>query len=90
MVALQTESIFIDCFNQGVLRTPKNCATFLQVHSIEFETRYLEPTPHHHIVARMLRNLIAIYQKRDESKQAGRFQRLLSIIESMEAASSQD
>ena len=89
MVGLQTEPVFIDCFNQGVFFTQKDCAKFLQRHSVEFEARYLEPTPNHHIIARMLRNLIAIYQKRDEPKQGDRFQRLLSIVEGMDITSSQ-
>ena len=37
MVGLQSEPLFIDCFNQGALLTQKDCAKFLQKHSIEFE-----------------------------------------------------
>ena len=89
MVGLQTEPLFIDCFNQGALLTQKDCAKFLQKHSVEFEARYLEPTPNHHIVGRMLRNLIAIYQNRDKPKQAERFKRLLSVMEGMDTTFSQ-
>ncbi len=86
MVGLQTEPVFIDCFNQGVVLYQKDCAKFLQEYGVEFESRYLDPTPNEHILARMLRNLVAIYQNRDESKQADRFSRLLAIIEHMDIA----
>lgn len=89
VVGLQSEPLFIDCFNQGALLTQKDCAKFLQKHSVEFEARYLEPTPNHHIVGRMLRNLIAIYQSRDEPEQAERFKRLLSVMEGMDTTFSQ-
>jgi len=86
MVGLQTEPVFIDCFNQGVVLYQKDCAKFLQEYGVEFESRYLDPTPNEHILARMLRNLVAIYQNRDESNQADRFSRLLAIIEHMDTA----
>ncbi len=86
MVGLQTEPVFIDCFNQGVALYQKDCAKFLQEYGVEFESRYLDPTPNEHILARMLRNLVAIYQNRNESKQADRFSRLLAIIEHMGTA----
>ena len=89
MVGLQSEPLFIDCFNQGALLTQKDCAKFLQEYNIEFEASYLEPIPNHHIIARMLRNLVAIYQKHDESKQVDRFHRLLSIVESTDTTSLQ-
>ena len=88
MVGLQNEPLFIDCFNQGALLTQKDCAKFLQEYNIEFEASYLEPIPNHHIIARMLRNLVAIYQKYDEPKQVDRFHRLLSIVESIGTTSS--
>ena len=89
MVGLQTEPVFIDCFNQGMLLTQKDCAKFLQAYGIKLKAHYLEPTPNHHIVARMLQNLIAIYQKRDDPEQADRFQRLLSFAEGMDTTSLQ-
>ena len=90
MVGLQTEHVFIDCFNQGVVLYQKDCAKFLQEYGVEFESRYLNPTPNEHILARMLRNLVAIYQNRDESNQADRFSRLLAIIECMDMTRSKN
>jgi len=90
MVGLHTEPVFIDCFNQGVILYQKDCVKFLQEYGVEFESRYLAPTPNEHILARMLRNLVAIYQNRDEPKQADRFSRLLAIIERMDMTRSKN
>ena len=81
LVGLQTEPVFIDCFHQGVLLTEKDCARLLQDYGVEFERRYLEPCSHAHILARMLRNLLAIYETRQEATHGRRFRRLLTALE---------
>lgn len=81
IVRLQTEPVFIDCFNQGVILSQQDCAKFLQDYGVDFDSHYLDPISNKQILARMLRNLVAIYQKRDESQQAERFNRLLAIVE---------
>ncbi len=81
IVRLQTEPVFIDCFNQGVILSQQDCAKFLKDYGVDFDTHYLDPISNEQILARMLRNLVAIYQKRDESQQAERFNRLLAIVE---------
>lgn len=81
IVRLQTEPVFIDCFNQGVILSQQDCAKFLQDYGVDFDSHYLDPISNEQILARMLRNLVAIYQKRDESQQAERFNRLLAIVE---------
>lgn len=81
IVRLQTEPVFIDCFNQGVILSQQDCAKFLQDYGVDFDSPYLDPISNKQILARMLRNLVAIYQKRDESQQAERFNRLLAIVE---------
>lgn len=81
IVGLQAEPVFIDCFNQGVVLAEKNCAKFLEEYGVEFNRQYLSPITNKQILARMLRNLVAIYQKRDEIQHAERFTRLLAIAE---------
>ena len=83
MVGLRTEPVFIDCFNQGVVLSQGDCGKFLQEYGVEFESRYFAPTPNEHILARMLRNLVAIYENRDEPDHADRFSRMLAMIERM-------
>ena len=84
LVGLQTEPVFIDCFHQGTLLTEKDCARLLQNHGVEFDRRYLEPCSHAEILARMLRNLIAVYETRQEATEGRRFRRLLTALETRE------
>ena len=57
--------IFIDCFNGGALLTEKNCARFLTEAGYGFEDRFLQKSPARAILARMIKNLLAIYNKLD-------------------------
>lgn len=84
LVGLRTESVFIDCFHQGTLLTEKDCARLLENYGVEFDRRYLEPCSHAHILARMLRNLIAVYETRQEATEGRRFRRLLTALENRE------
>ena len=84
LVGLRTEPVFIDCFHQGTLLTDKDCARLLQNHGVEFDRRYLEPCSHAQILARMLRNLIAVYETRQETTEGRRFRRLLTALENRE------
>lgn len=84
LVGLRTEPVFIDCFHQGALLTEKDCARLLRDYGVEFDRRYLEPCSHAHILARMLRNLIAVYETRQEETHGRRFRRLLTTLENRE------
>ena len=81
MVGLRAEPVFIDCFNQGVVLNQKEVAKFLEEYGVEFDSRHLTPTPNELILARMIRNLLAIYEKRNEPQQAKRFSKLLAYLE---------
>lgn len=81
MVGLRSENVFIDCFNQGIVLSQHDVTKFLKDYGVEFEQRHLVPTPNEQIIARMIRNLVAIYHKRNEVGQAQRFTRLLALIE---------
>ena len=84
LVGLRTEPVFIDCFHQGALLTEKDCARLLRDYGVEFDRRYLAPCSHAHILARMLRNLIAVYETRQETRDVRRFRRLLTTLENRE------
>lgn len=84
LVGLRTEPVLIDCFHQGTLLTDTDCARLLQNHGVEFDRRYLEPCSHTQILARMLRNLIAVYEIRQETTEGQRFRRLLTALENRE------
>ncbi len=72
--------IFIDCFNGGALLTEKNCARFLTEAGYGFEDRFLQKSPTRAILARMIKNLLAIYNKLDEPLKKTRLPRFIEIL----------
>ena len=72
--------IFIDCFNGGALLTEKNCARFLTEAGYGFEDRFLQKSPARAILARMIKNLLAIYNKLDEPLKKTRLPRFIEIL----------
>ena len=81
IVKLQTQPVFIDCFNQGALLTQKDCEKLLQPYGVEFDRRHLDPCFSDQILARMLRNLIAIFENRREFTNREKFYRLFTMLE---------
>ena len=74
-------TVFVDCFNGGVFLQTKDCQQFLTEAGVGFEEAYLRDTPNDLILARMIRNLIGIYEKQDERKQVERLNGLMVSIE---------
>jgi regulator of sirC expression with transglutaminase-like and TPR domain len=72
--------IFIDCFNGGALLTEKNCTRFLTEAGYGFEDRFLQRSSTRAILARMIKNLLAIYNKLDEPLKKYRLPRFLEIL----------
>jgi regulator of sirC expression with transglutaminase-like and TPR domain len=72
--------IFIDCFNGGALLTEKNCARFLTEAGYGFEERFLQRSPTRAILTRMLKNLLAIYNKLDDPLKKIRLTRFVEIL----------
>lgn len=72
--------IFIDCFNGGALLTEKNCARFLTEAGYGFEDRFLQPSPPRAILTRMIKNLLAIYNKLDDPLKKNRLSRFVEIL----------
>ena len=72
--------IFVDCFNAGALLTQKDCVRFLTQAGYGFEDKFLDRSAPRAILVRMLKNLVAIYQKLDESVKEHRLVRFLDIL----------
>ena len=72
--------MFIDSFNGGALLSQKDCARFLEQAGYGFEERYLQKTPARSILIRMLKNLIAIYNKVEDVTKASRLTRFIEIL----------
>ncbi len=87
LVGLQTEPLFIDCFNRGRLLTEHDCARLVQHSGVAFDRRDLAPCSHNRILARMLRNLVALAERRHETADRQRWNRLLTLLERGEPSS---
>ena len=72
--------IFVDCFNGGALLTQKDCARFLDQAGYGFDERYLQKTLPRSILIRMIKNLVAIYNKMEDVKKASRLTRFIEIL----------
>lgn len=72
--------IFIDCFNSGALLTEKNCQRFLTEAGYGFDEQYLQPSQARAILARMVKNLLAIYAKIDEPVKTARLTKFLTML----------
>ncbi len=72
---------FVDCFNGGALLTEKDCARFLVQAGYGFEDRFLARTPVRTMLIRMLKNLVAIYQKTDDQAKETRLSRFMELLE---------
>ena len=72
--------IFVDCFNGGALLTEKNCQRFLTEAGYGFDERYLQHSAVRAILSRMLKNLLAIYAKLDDSLRQTRLTKFMEIL----------
>ncbi len=72
--------MFVDCFNAGALLTEKDCQRFLMQAGYGFEEKYLQHSSSRAILARMLKNLIAVYDKMNEYVKRDRLTRFMEIL----------
>lgn len=72
--------IFVDSFNGGTLLTQKDCTRFLEQAGYGFEERYLQKTPPRAILIRMIKNLVAIYNKQEDIRKAAQLTRFIEIL----------
>ena len=72
--------MFVDCFNAGALLTEKDCQRFLMQAGYGFEDKYLQPSSLRAILARMLKNLVAVYDKMNEHVKRDRLTRFMEIL----------
>lgn len=73
--------VFVDCFNAGALLTERDCARFLMQAGYGFDERYLQKSSARAILIRILKNLLPIYHKLDETIKAARMTRFIEILD---------
>lgn len=72
--------MFIDCFNAGALLTEKDCQRFLLQAGYGFDDRYLQPSSTRAILIRMLKNLVAVYDRINEPVKRDRLVRFMEVL----------
>src|SRR2546430_6959980 len=77
----EINKVFAACSNAGALPTKKDCARFLMQAGYAFEEKTLKKSSTPAILTRSLKNLIAVYNKLNESVKASRFSRFIEILD---------
>ncbi|MBI3289076.1 MAG: hypothetical protein HYZ74_06125, partial [Elusimicrobia bacterium] len=74
------EALFVDCFRSGQLMTLPEVKRMLVRNGYDWRPELGKPVSSRDILARMLRNLISIYQKNSASDRAERLSTLVEIV----------
>lgn len=74
------EPRFMDAFRQGKPLGAAEVRRMLVRNGYEFKPEYLKPCPPRDVLARMMRNLLSIYQKTGAVERAERLSRLVEIV----------
>jgi len=77
----ETPEQFVDCFNGGTLIREKDCEQFITASGLDYDPQFLKKSSTPTILARMLRNLLSVYEQEPEEQMARRVQVLLELLE---------
>ena len=77
----ETPPQFVDCFNGGTMLREQDCEQFITASGLEYNPKFLEKSSTPIILARMLRNLLSIYEQEPEEQMARRVRALLELLE---------
>lgn len=74
------QTIFLDTFHQGRLLTSSQCRHFLLRSGYAFREEFLKPAGSRETLARMMRNLLSVYQRSGQSAHAERLSTLVELV----------
>ena len=77
----ETPAQFVDCFNGGTILQEKDCEQFITASGLDYDPRFLEKSSTPTMLARMLRNLLSIYEQESEEQMARRIRAFLELLE---------
>jgi regulator of sirC expression with transglutaminase-like and TPR domain len=77
---------FVDCFNGGAFLREQDCEQYFTASGLDYNPQFLEKSPTRLILARMLRNLLSIYEQEHQNHLTGRIQALLHILQKSSSA----
>lgn len=76
----ETPTEFIDCFNGGTVLREQDCEKFITASGLAFDSKLLEKSSTSTMLARMLRNLLSIYEQESEEQMARRVRAFLELL----------
>lgn len=77
----ETPEEFVDCFNGGTIIREQDCKQFITASGLDYAPQLLEKSSTPTILARMLRNLLTVYEQEPEEQMARRVRALLELLE---------
>jgi len=75
-----SDPILFDPFHRGRILTPEKCSEMVRGFGVQFEDHYLFPVTHREILARMIQNLVNIYQKLGEEEKVNSLKEYSQIL----------
>ena len=83
LVKLESETPpqFVDCFNGGTILREQDCEQFITASGLAYDPQLLEKSSTPTMLARMLRNLLGIYEQEPEEQMARRVRAMLDLLE---------
>ena len=77
----ETPAQFVDCFNGGTILSEKDCEQFITASGMAYDPKFLEKSSTPSMLARMLRNLLSIYDQESNEQMTRRVQAFLELLE---------
>ncbi len=77
----ETPPQFVDCFNGGTILREQDCEKFITASGLAYDQKFLEKSSTPTILARLLRNLLGIYEQDPEEPIARRVRAFLELLE---------
>jgi len=77
----ETPTQFVDCFNGGTILREQDCKQFITASGLDYDPKLLEKSSTSTMLARMLRNLLSVYEQGHEEQMVRRVRALLELLE---------
>ena len=76
----ETPPQFVDCFNGGTILREQDCEQFITASGLTYDPKFLEKSSTPTILARMLRNLLSIYEQARGTHMTHHIQTFLELL----------
>jgi len=83
----ETPAQFVDCFNGGTILREQDCEQFITASGLAYDKQLVEKSSTPTMLARMLRNLLSIYEQESEEPMARRVRAFLELLDNEQSES---